>query len=134
MTKTKTTIRSKYKTTHTDFDLKRSVMTDIEMLESKHAEEVRVKTAFLESIPTDISSDNVNLETIEKFINDCYESTDYVHHMDYQTDSIIDDLRECLKEMKSRNLTVEKLKDVSSTQKYYTNTTVAPSRKESESA
>ena len=125
---------SKYKTTHRYSDLERSVMTDIEMLESKHAEDVRVKNAFLDTIPTDISSDNVNLETIEKFINDCDESTDYVHHMDYQTDSIIDDLTECLKEMKSRNLTVEKLKDVSSTQKYYTNTTVAPSRKESESA
>ena len=102
---------SKYKkdkTTHTYFDLERSVMTDIEMLESKLAEEVRVKRAFLESIPTDISSDNVNLETIEKFINDCDESTDYVHHMDYQSDALMDDLRECLEEMKSRNLTVLK--------------------------
>ena len=102
---------SKYKkdkTTHTYFDLERSVMTDIEMLESKLAEEVRVKSAFLESIPTDISRDNVNLETIEKFINDCDESTDYVHHMDYQSDALMDDLRECLEEMKSRNLTVLK--------------------------
>ena len=102
---------SKYKkdkTTHTYFDLERSVMTDIEMLESKLAEEVRVKSAFLESIPTDISRDNVNLETIEKFINDYEESTDFPHHMDYQTDALMDDLSECLEEMKSRNLTVLK--------------------------
>ena len=124
---------NRMKNDHTDFDLKRSVISNIDMLESRQADEVKQQNAFSDLIPTDVYADNVNPKTIEKFIKDYDESIDSAY-MDYQTGSLIDDLRECVEEMKSRNLTVEKLKDVSSTQKYYTNTTVAPSRKESEIA
>ena len=85
-----------------DFDLKMTVYKQLEFLEERQTLEVQEQTKFYNLIP-DACAD---LKTLEKFIKDFDEEIDEAY-VDHYTHSTIDDLRESVEMMQSRNLESE---------------------------